>query len=311
MGLELTFLLFVGALIVGVIIGALIVGLRKDVKEKQEFIDNSALILERNSLLKEIEGNLRERDALFREIELQQQNLSSIQQQYSERKELIDSAEQRAENEYQQWQKIFEDKKLKNLQEAEELRAEIMAEAEAENAKLLSLQRQKAATIEAFQKEKAIQEQKDLYRLDISEQDKIDIGFLRSIQYRISKPRLLAMLIWQTYFQPLAKKKFPIILGSEEVCGIYKITNSLNQMCYIGQAKSMYKRFCEHCKYGLGIDTPQGNKLYKAMLEDGLENFTFELLEQCTPEELNEKEKYYISVYNSVNFGYNSVKGNS
>ena len=248
---------------------------------------------------------------LEQEIALSQQNLFSIKNQYLEKKELIDSAEARAEKEYQQWQKIFEDKKQKNLQEAEELKAEIMAEAEIENAKLLSLQRQKAATIEAFQKEKAIQEQKDLYRLDISKQDKIDIGFLRSIQYRISKPRLLAMLIWQTYFQPLAKKKFPIILGSEEVCGIYKITNTLNQMCYIGQAKSVYKRFCEHCKCGLGIDTPQGNKLYRAMLEDGLENFTFELLEQCNPEELNEKEKYYISVYNSVNFGYNSVKGNN
>lgn len=248
---------------------------------------------------------------LEQEIALSQQNLSSIKNQYLEKKELIDSAEARAEKEYQQWQRIFEDRKEKNLQEFEELKAEIKIELEEENAKLLSLQRQKAATIEAFQKEKAIQEQKDLYRLDISEQDKIDIGFLRSIQYRISKPRLLAMLIWQTYFQPLAKKKFPMILGSEEVCGIYKITNSLNQMCYIGQAKSVYKRFCEHCKCGLGIDTPQGNKLYKAMLEDGLENYTFELLEQCSPEELNEKEKYYISVYNSVNFGYNSVKGNN
>lgn len=284
-------------LIVAAIVGIISYKLGKSSVETQVRIDNSKLEKEKESLEKEI---------LLRE-----QHLSSIQNQYIEKKELIDSAEARAEKEYQQWQKIFEDKKQKNLQEAEELKTEIMAEAEIENAKLLSLQRQKAATIEAFQKEKAIQEQKDLYRLDISEQDKIDIGFLRSIQYRISKPRLLAMLIWQTYFQPLAKKKFPMILGSEEVCGIYKITNTLNQMCYIGQAKSVYKRFCEHCKCGLGIDTPQGNKLYKAMLEDGLEKYTFELLEQCSPEELNEKEKYYISVYNSVNFGYNSVKGNN
>lgn len=284
-------------LIVAAIVGIISYKLGKSSVETQVRIDNSKLEKEKESLEKEI---------LLRE-----QHLSSIQNQYIEKKELIDSAEARAEKEYQQWQKIFEDKKQKNLQEAEELKAEIIAEAEKENAKLLSLQKQKAATIEAFQKEKAIQEQKDLYRLDISEQDKIDIGFLRSIQYRISKPRLLAMLIWQTYFQPLAKKKFPMILGSEEVCGIYKITNTLNQMCYIGQAKSVYKRFCEHCKCGLGIDTPQGNKLYKAMLEDGLENYTFELLEQCSPEELNEKEKYYISVYNSVNFGYNSVKGNN
>ena len=269
------------------------VGLRK--VQDQERINNDKLIAERQSL--------------DREINLQKQNLESISEQYQSKLEFINSAKERAENEYNSWKNIFEDKKRKNIQEAEELKAEIMAEAEQEHIKLCSLQKQKAATIEAFQKEKAIQEQKDLYRLDISEQDKVDIGFLRSIQYRISKPRLLAMLIWQTYFQPLAKKKFPMILGSEEVCGIYKITNSLNHMCYIGQAKSVYRRFCEHCKCGLGIDTPQGNKLYKAMLEDGLENFTFELILECSPQELNEKEKYYIQVYNSINFGYNSNSG--
>ena len=269
------------------------VGLRK--VQDQERINNDKLIAERQSL--------------DREINLQKQNLESISEQYQSKLEFINSAKERAENEYNSWKNIFEDKKRKNIQEAEELKAEIMAKAEQEHNKLCSLQKQKAATIEAFQKEKAIQEQKDLYRLDISEQDKVDIGFLRSIQYRISKPRLLAMLIWQTYFQPLAKKKFPMILGSEEVCGIYKITNSLNHMCYIGQAKSVYRRFCEHCKCGLGIDTPQGNKLYKAMLEDGLENFTFELILECSPQELNEKEKYYIQVYNSINFGYNSNSG--
>ena len=269
------------------------VGLRK--VQEQERISNDKLIAERQSL--------------DREINLQKQNLESISEQYQSKLEFINSAKERAENEYNSWKNIFEDKKRKNIQEAEELKAEIMAEAEQEHNKLCSLQKQKAATIEAFQREKSIQEQKDLYRLDISEQDKVDIGFLRSIQYRISKPRLLAMLIWQTYFQPLAKKKFPMILGSEEICGIYKITNSLNHMCYIGQAKSIYRRFCEHCKCGLGIDTPQGNKLYKAMLEDGLENFTFELILECSPQELNEKEKYYIQVYNSINFGYNSNNG--
>lgn len=252
-----------------------------------------------------------EKISLEKEISLQKQNLDSIKQQYEDKLKYINSAKQRAENEYNAWTEIFEDKKQQAIQEAEELKIELKNATDEERNKLQSLQRQKAATIEAFQKEKAIQEQKDLYRLDITEQDKIDIGFLKSIQYRISKPRILAMLIWQTYYQGLAKKKFAAILGSENVCGIYKITNSLNQMCYIGQAKDIRKRWMEHCKFGLGIDTPQGNKLYKSMLEDGLENFTFELLEECIPEELNEKEKYYISVYNSVNFGYNSVKGNN
>ena len=174
---------------------------------------------------------------------------------------------------------------------------------------LESLKKQKAASIEALQREQAIQEQKDLYRLVLSNQDKQDIEFLRSIQFRISKPRLVSMLIWQNYVQPIAKKKLPLILGSENVCGIYKITNIKNQMCYIGQAKDMRKRLNEHLKKGLGIDTPQGNKLYQAMLEDGIDSFTFELLEECSEEELNSKERYYIELYNSIDYGYNSQSG--
>ena len=41
------------------------------------------------------------------------------------------------------------------------------------------------------------------------------------------------------------------------------------------------------------------------MYEQGVENFTFEILEECLPEELNDKEKYWIDFYNGVEYGYN------
>ena len=44
-------------------------------------------------------------------------------------------------------------------------------------------------------------------------------------------------------------------------------------------------------------------------MEDGLESFSFELLEECSRDELNEKEKYYISLYQSDKYGYNSNSG--
>jgi hypothetical protein len=65
----------------------------------------------------------------------------------------------------------------------------------------------------------------------------------------------------------------------------------------------------DHCKAGLGIDTPQGNQLYKAMQEYGLDSFSFELLLECESNQLNEKEKYFIQLYNSDAFGYNMNKG--
>lgn len=189
--------------------------------------------------------------------------------------------------------------------------AEILGEQITEvKAELERLKATKAATIEAFQREQEIKDKQDSYRLKLSEEEEKDIELLHSIQYRLSKPRILAMLIWQTFYQPKAKKQFPLILKTKNICGIYKITNIKNEKCYIGQSNSAYKRWSDHCKAGLGIDTPQGNKLYAAMKEDGLSNFTFELLEECEPEELNEKERYYIELYNSVDYGYNSQAGN-
>jgi len=59
----------------------------------------------------------------------------------------------------------------------------------------------------------------------------------------------------------------------------------------------------------LGIDTPASNKLYKAMIEDGLWNFSFEILEECPTAQLNEKEKYYIQLYKSYDYGFNNNRG--
>ena len=101
------------------------------------------------------------------------------------------------------------------------------------------------------------------------------------------------------------------VLGVNEVSGIYKITNQKTQQCYIGQAVDVAKRFKDHAKSGLGIDTPANNKLYKSMQEYGLINFSFELLEKCTKDKLNEKEKYYINLYQNYEYGFNSNKGNS
>ena len=47
------------------------------------------------------------------------------------------------------------------------------------------------------------------------------------------------------------------------------------------------------------------------MLEDGLENFTFKLLEECSRKELNKKEAFYINLYESNDYGYNTTQGNS
>ena len=174
---------------------------------------------------------------------------------------------------------------------------------------LQSLQETKAAAIAAARKEKEIQENKNDYCLILPIEESNDIEILRGIVKRITKPRSILMAIWQAYYSPIAKQKFPKILGKTDVCGIYKITNQETGECYIGQAVDVRRRWMDHCKAGLGIDTPKGNQLYAAMLEYGLDSFSFELLLECEPSQLNEKEKYFIKLYNSDAIGYNISKG--
>ena len=47
----------------------------------------------------------------------------------------------------------------------------------------------------------------------------------------------------------------------------------------------------------------------RAILKYGKENFSIEILEECPKELLNDREKYYIKLYNSYNSGYNSTLG--
>lgn len=175
---------------------------------------------------------------------------------------------------------------------------------------LEKLKATRAAAHEAMLREQEVKDNKDNYRLLPSASDLADSRKLEVVKRELNKPRILCMLIWQTYWQPLAKKQFPLILQNKTKCGIYKITNLITDECYVGQSVDVYKRWNDHCKCGLGIDTPPGNKLYKAMQEYGLDNFTFELLTECEQSELNEKEKYFIELYQADTFGYNSTGGN-
>ena len=185
----------------------------------------------------------------------------------------------------------------------------IRQEVQAAAASLQTLKQTRKAAYQSLLRQKEIKNKIDDYRLVPSNVELSDIKKLEKVKMELAKPRILSMLIWQTYWQPLAKVKFPIILKDKTKMGIYKITNVETNECYIGQAVDIYKRWSQHCKAGLGIDTPPGNKLYKAMQEYGLQNFTFEILLECNRDELNEKEKYFISLYQADTYGYNSNIG--
>lgn len=90
---------------------------------------------------------------------------------------------------------------------------------------------------------------------------------------------------------------------------IYIITNSINNKVYIGQTiQSLKDRWQEHCRK-LCSKNEANMHIKRAIFKYGKENFTIRELEKCTIEELDEREVYYISLYNSFVDGYNSTRG--
>lgn len=86
---------------------------------------------------------------------------------------------------------------------------------------------------------------------------------------------------------------------------IYKITNKINGKIYVGKHKYDKPEIDE--SYWCS-----GSYIMRSINKYGTENFTRELICICeTLEELNEKEKYWISTLNSMdkNIGYNLTRG--
>ena len=197
---------------------------------------------------------------------------------------------------------------LKILQNAyESKQSEILQALADEAAELEKIQATRVAAIEANLREKKIEEDLSFYCLQIKETELTDIGILESIKPKLNNPRILSMLIWQTYWQKPMTALCNQVVGTATKCGIYKITNIKTKECYIGQAVDIAARWKQHAKCGLGIDTPPANKLYKAIQEYGIWNFSWEVLEECSTKDLNEKEKYYIEAYKSKEYGYKII----
>lgn len=87
--------------------------------------------------------------------------------------------------------------------------------------------------------------------------------------------------------------------------GIYKITNIITGEFYIGQTNDIKRRWKEH---RVKMKTNTTKTLYAAMREYGIDNFTFEVLEECEEKDLLDREQYYIEKYKAMDYGYNMRK---
>lgn len=94
--------------------------------------------------------------------------------------------------------------------------------------------------------------------------------------------------------------------------GIYKITNLINNKCYIGKSSNIEERWKYH-KNNINNIKEYDKPLYRAFRKYGISNFSFDIIENILEnynETSDERERYWIKYYNSYgNNGYNGTLG--
>lgn len=77
--------------------------------------------------------------------------------------------------------------------------------------------------------------------------------------------------------------------------GIYKITSPSGKI-YIGQSIDIKNRFIKYkC-----LDCKKQIRLYRSLVKYGIDNHLFEIVLECSTDELNDKERYYQDLYHCI-----------
>ena len=184
-----------------------------------------------------------------------------------------------------------------------------MAAAQELSAELSQLKSSVEAATEAAKRHAEEENFIEFHSLQLGENVLNDIRRLEEIVPSISQEAgdAIAKVIWKVYYEKPYTDLVGRTVGSGRHTGIYRITNINTQMCYVGQAVDIADRWRQHIKRAIGAEPRTQNKLYPAMYKEGLENFTFEIIEECEANKLNDREDYWQDFYKAKEYGY-SIK---
>ena len=259
---------------------------------KQSFEDTTAKTREMMSSLQEQERHIEDSVNEYRDkcVTLINKEINEIQQKY-----------ENAEADYEQ-------QYLATMADMVETYRDKISASKDEYWKLVNqlddLQRKVDAAVEAAKREEEMANKQEYYRLQLSKEDLDEICRLQEIVPFLRSPEPLYKVIYKMYYEKPYTDLVGRVVGSGVHCGIYKITNLQNKMCYIGQSANIAERWRQHIKRGVGAEAATRNKLYTAMKAYGVENFTFEIVEECERSLLNERESYWQDYFKAKEFGY-------
>ena len=316
--MELVLSILIGALVGA---GVLYVIIKPRLKATQEL--DEATKLQNEELHTELVALEKQHAALTARRQEIQDSISLLEQQAAESSDAIyrkswelanekmSNASEVMSKQYEQAKQIAENDYLETLKDcANSFTSQIndkKNELKKVQDELTDLVQKLNSAVEANKRAEEIKQKQDFYRLQLTAIDLDEIKRLREVEPYLREKEPLNKVIWKVYYEKPYTDLIGRVVGTGIHTGIYKITNIENQMCYIGQSTNIADRWKQHIKRGIGAEAPTRNKLYPAMLEVGVENFTFEIVEECDKSKLNEREDYWQEFFHAKDFGY-SIK---
>ena len=279
----------------------------KRIQELEKIIFNNKL---------EIDSLLLRRDTIQENIEIMEIQSEQYAQAFynscmKSAQEKLDKALEEVGVKYQSDEEAYRNAYLETVkdyvQAFEEISKEQNEKYQTAKSQLEELQNAVEVAVAAAKREEEKRQEKNFYRLILPESDLNEIQQLRAVEPYLRDKEALNKVIWKVYYEKPYTDLIGRVVGPKIISGIYKITNIENQMCYVGQAVNIADRWKQHIKRGIGAEPPTRNKLYPAMLSIGVENFTFEVLEECDREKLDAQEDYWQDFFHAKDFGY-SIK---
>lgn len=231
----------------------------------------------------------------------------------------IDRRRLQAEEDYNKRKTALDDELLQLVVENEKRKKEVGStfsleidnmeqDKEIISSALQDLRDKQEKTIVAIKDDAKRLDELEFHKIHLKKSELEDILELKKVEKLIHNKDVLRKLVYKTYIETPMNEMFNR-LGIKTEPGIYKITNMIDKKVYIGQSTNVRNRLREHLKSAIGISSIAHQGVHEAMEEEGIENFTFHLIDECEREKLNGREKYWIDFYKSNEWGYNRTKG--
>ena len=165
------------------------------------------------------------------------------------------------------------------------------------------------ALLEPLKQYEKDKQAKLFYTIYLPDEFKEDIDFLlNTVSQKVQHPDIISKLVWAEYVKPYLDETIKRV-GIKAEPGIYKLTNIDSGKAYIGKSTDIKKRIQDHFKSSVGIKSIADQFVHHEILKTGFWNWSIEYITYCDKDDLNELEKYYITFFDTQNFGYNRKEG--